>query len=150
MSATSVGDVMSHRLVTIGPDEPLSVALDAMAEARVRRLPVVAAENGDSRLLGIVSDRDIRLAADSPYLGHPVAEVADGLHRLRVADVMTASPIVVDRETPVATAAQLMLAHRVGGLPVVERDGHTAFVVGLLTRSDLLRLLVELDTQGEG
>lgn len=149
---TLVGDIMSTVLVTIGPEDNLSLALDRMNEHNIHRLPVVKEDRGEAVLVGIISDRDLRLAANSPWLAEDPDAIAEGLHKLKVEDVLTESPRAVDRKTPAATAARIMLDMHVGGLPVVEWEGDHQYLVGVVTRSDLLALVIELEGErvGEG
>lgn len=114
-------------VVTVDLDATIDEALEAIRTHGIRHLPVL----DGGRLVGVVTDRDLRLAFD-PGSGQP----RDG----RIADIMTPTPIVAHPEMPVESAAGLMVGHRIGCLPVVE-DGE---LVGILTDSDLLRALVEL------
>ncbi len=145
---TPVSALMNTRLVTVEPGDSLGTALARMTEARVHRLPVVETTGGDTVLVGIISDRDVRLAADSPYTGDAPEVIVARLHDIRVATVMTPVERVVSVSpmTLVPAAAELMLAHRIGGLPVVEIEGHRPFLVGILTRSDLIAHLIRLET----
>jgi CBS domain-containing protein len=117
---------MSCPVVTVRPDDDFQRALSLMQEKRLRRLPVV---DGVGRLVGIVAERDLMLAA-LQYLQSRV-DVAEFMTR----DLVTSTPTMDLRE-----AAKLMLANRVGGLPVVE-DGK---LVGIITESDIFRRFVEL------
>jgi len=144
---TLVGDIMRTRLITVTPDVDLGEALAAMADHGVRRLPVVKTVAGDSVLQGIVTDRDLRLAVGSPYAHADVGDVVEDLRRLTVAHVMTRDVITVFPSATVAQAARLMLAHRIGGLPVIEQEEGRPFLVGIVTRSDLLQVLVDVETR---
>jgi acetoin utilization protein AcuB len=130
MIVRQVKDVMSADVVTIGPEASLAAAALLLEQHAIRHLPVVDA----SRLVGIVSDRDVRSAAG-----------ASALDRLTVREAMTPQVITVSPATPVEDAAKLMLAHRVGGLPVVSHGE----LCGIVTETDLLAAfvdLMELDT----
>lgn len=116
---------MTRDVVTVAPATPVSRALDLIRTHNIRHLPVV----DGSRLVGIVTDRDLRLALD-PDVGDAV----------RVEDVMSGSPVTVAPDTPVESAAALLADYRIGCLPVVE-DGQ---IVGILTESNLLRAFVDL------
>jgi acetoin utilization protein AcuB len=118
---------MTRDVVTVEPTTPVSEAFEMIRSNNIRHLPVVEG----SRLLGVVSDRDLRLA-----LGPDGAE-PDGT---TVADVMSADPITTSPSIPVETAAELLTTNRIGCLPVLEDDE----LVGILTESDLLRAFVEL------
>ncbi|HEX9863677.1 MAG TPA: CBS domain-containing protein [Acidimicrobiia bacterium] len=58
--STTLDDICSHQLITLGPDEPVAAAVKAMEEHAIRRLPVV--ENGS--LIGIVSLGDLAVERD--------------------------------------------------------------------------------------
>ena len=95
-------------------------ARERMREARIRHLVVTE----DARVVGIVTDRDIRLNLPSPATSLSVWEINHLLARLTVREIMSASVIVVDPDRPAAEAARLMTDHKIGALPVV--DGTTA------------------------
>ena len=121
MIVMMVRDVMTRRLVTIGPDTASHDARRLMDEHRIRHLPVVAG----GRLLGMVSDRDVRSAAGSPGM------VAG--------QIMTPDPVTVTSDTRIEHAARIMLDARFGSLPVV--DGT---LIGLVTSTDLLHAFVQV------
>jgi acetoin utilization protein AcuB len=115
--------------VTITPFETLAAAQSQMQRADVRQLPVV--EKGV--LIGMLSDRDLR--AHTGYL-----------ERTKVDAAMSEHPITVSPNDSAARAARLLLDRKINAVPVVE-DGR---LVGIISRSDLLRLLVELVEAHEG
>ena len=117
---------MTRDVVTVEPSTTIADALDLARSHKIRHLPVLE----DGRLVGIATARDLRLAlgADSASPGTTVA------------GIMTSPAITTPADTPVETAAQLLIQKRIGCLPVVE-DGE---LVGILTESDLLRAFVEL------
>jgi acetoin utilization protein AcuB len=100
----------------------------------IRHLLVTEGE----RLVGIVTDRDIRLNLPSPATSLSVWEINYLLTKLTVGDVMTKAVITVEPERPIEEAARLMLERRIGALPVVSEGG----LVGILTETDLLRAFV--------
>lgn len=120
-----VKDRMSPRFITIRPGASLAEARSLLDQHRIRHLPVV--EEGN--LLGIITDRDIRSAAP-----------ASALDRVKVGAAMTRNVITVTPETHIQQAAKLLLANRIGGLPVLkERE-----LQGVITETDLLNALVEI------
>ncbi len=135
MRKTLVGDIMSHPPIVIDPEATLREAEALMEEERVRRLPVV---NVEGRLVGIISRGDVREGLSVSSTGSPYAPDAEE-HWLTVADVMTSEVVTVTPATPLWQAAELMLKHKIGGLPVVEGDE----VVGMITESDIFKLLVQ-------
>lgn len=133
-----VKDWMTPDPITIGPATTLPEANRLMKECNIRRLPVV--DNG--RLVGIVTLGDIREASPSSATSLSIYELNYLISRLTVGQIMTRDPISVAPETSIEAAARLMLEHKIGSLPVVD----DARVVGIITESDIFRLLV---TEGE-
>ncbi|MCB9915379.1 MAG: CBS domain-containing protein [Planctomycetes bacterium] len=114
-----VSELMSANVLTVAPNTSLWAAMDLAKERHVRHLPVVE----DGRVVGIVSDRDLRrAAARHSEPGVPVNEL------------MSHDPLTLDPEEPLSRAAACMYEARIGGLPVVD-DGR---LVGILTLTDLL------------
>ncbi|MBI2565883.1 MAG: CBS domain-containing protein [Candidatus Schekmanbacteria bacterium] len=138
-----VRDKMKPNPKVVSPTDSLHVAWMTMRENDIRHLPVVDRE---LRLVGVITERDLRLNLPSPLESATPEQQAAILARyqaLRVGDCMTREVKVVAPTTPAQDAAWLIISHKVGGLPVVEHDR----VVGVITRSDLLEALVEvLDT----
>ena len=108
-------------------------ARQRMVGERIRHLIVV--EN--ARVMGIVTDRDIRLNLPSPATSLSVWELNFLLAKLTVGGVMSSSVIVVDPDRPIAEAARIMIDHKIGALPVVEEG----CLVGIITESDFLRAI---------
>lgn len=127
---------MSQPVITAPPEMPIGDALQLMQREHIRRLPVV--ENG--RLVGIVSDKDLLHAAPSNATSLSVWELNYLVSRIQVKDVMTRQVLTIHEDTPVEDAARLMVDNKIGGLPVVNNGN----VVGLITETDLFKLLLEL------
>jgi acetoin utilization protein AcuB len=125
---------MSRPPITIVPDTPVFEARQMMQTQRVRHLLVL--EHG--RLVGIITDRDIRLNLPSPATSLSIWELNHLLSRLTVGEVMTRGVIVVDSSRDAREAAAILLAEKIGALPVLD-DG---FVVGIVTETDFLRAFV--------
>lgn len=141
---TVAADIMSHAVITVTPDSSIGVAIVLMREGGFRRLPVVE----DGRLIGIVTDRDLRQATNSPLVLRERWYSDFLLEAIKVKSCMTRDPITVVPETPVLDAVRLLRQHKIGGMPVVEGDA----VVGIITVSDVLDYLIALlnQEQGEG
>lgn len=133
-----VRDLMTPNPITVRPDTPLDEALSLMLSNNVRRLPVV---DEDGRLVGIISDRDLRLAADSPFLQETPDEVLEHLAQHTVKEIMHTAVHTIEDTAPVVEAAKLMRVARVGGLPVLNEQNN---LVGIITRSDLIDYLIRL------
>jgi acetoin utilization protein AcuB len=106
-----VRDWMTRNLVTLSPEASVAEALTLCRERRIRHVPILE----EGRLVGIVSDRDLRDA--SPALGDPGR--ARALREIRVGDVMSREVITVDPQDSIENAAQEMYELKIGSLPVV-------------------------------
>jgi CBS domain-containing protein len=119
---------MSRPAVTVRQDADFQKALALMQEKKLRRLPVVDA---DDQLVGIVVERDLLVAA-MRYLQS----------RVEIGEVMTRNVVTVGPDTDLNEVARTMLERRIGGLPVVEHGR----LVGIITESDIFKRFVELQS----
>jgi acetoin utilization protein AcuB len=101
-----------------------------MAKHRVNQLPVLDNE----RLIGIVTDRDIRDAYPTSMMINRGEEIDQFAEKITVEEVMTRDIFVVRPETPLLQAVGLLRKHRIGSLPVVQNKQ----LAGIITRSDIL------------
>jgi CBS domain-containing protein len=115
---------MTRDVVVVPPELELAAARKIMERRHIRHLPVVKA----GRLVGILSDRDLLR-----YEGVLVDEGSVGA-------AMTPAPITCLITTSVSLVARMMLDHKIDSVPVVDPSGS---LIGLVTSSDLLQLLVE-------
>lgn len=136
----TVADVMTPDPVCVAPDDSLRLARDRMAEGGFRRLPVVQS----GRLVGIVTDRDLRRATNSPFALRERWYDDLILDQVKVWGAMTANPVTIEADASIIVAAQMMRDHKIGGLPVVETANSLQLVVGIITETDLLNYLIEL------
>ncbi len=125
---------MTPNPICISPSTPLPQAQQIMMERNVRRLPVV----WQDKLVGILTFGDIREAKPSDANTLSVYELNLLLDHLLVKAIMTPNPISISPDATIGDAAQIMLEHKIGGLPVVEEDR----IVGILTETDFCRLIV--------
>jgi acetoin utilization protein AcuB len=130
-----VRDLMTPNPISVPAGTPFATAREVMATYGIRHLPITRGEVP----IGILSDRDIRLALPSPATSLSVWEVNFLLATLCVDDVMTTPIITVDPDCPSREAAAIMLQHRIGALVVLE--GHR--LIGILTETDLVRAHAE-------
>ena len=130
-----VSDLMTTSPITVGPETPVLDARQLMIDKRFRHVLITEGP----KLLGIVTDRDIRLNLPSPATSLSVWEINYLLAQLTVASVMTESLVTVSPRQDTREAALLMLDHKIGALPVV--DGGQ--LMGIITETDLLRAYVK-------
>ena len=129
-----VSQWMTRPVFTVKPLDTLRTARRLMAEHRINQLPVVK----NDKLIGIVTDRDLRDAYPSSTQIHRSKGVDEFAESYTVEEVMTFSVISVTPDTSLEEAAALLRGHRIGALPVVEKGK----LVGILTRSDILDFLL--------
>ncbi len=142
-----VADIMTREVIGVGLEEPVRDIALTMLMRRISGVPVMDAER---RVLGIVSEGDLirrpELQTDQPRGGWLSLFLSDDerardfvkSHGLKAREVMTQPAICVAQETPLGEVVRLMERHRIKRLPVVENGK----LVGLATRTDLLRALV--------
>jgi acetoin utilization protein AcuB len=131
-----VADVMTPNPITIRPDDSLQTVMEYMNQHGCRRIPVV--ENG--QLMGIITDRDVRLMINSPVVLRERWQDEFLLHNTPVGGCMTLDPITIAPDAPLQDAAQVMLDKKISGLPVIESE--TGKLVGIITVSDLMKALI--------
>jgi CBS domain-containing protein len=119
----SVSIWMTEEPYCAGVDDHLDAVSAAMERGRFRHVPVVDAEG---RLIGIVTDRDLRR-----HTGY--------LDTTKVSAAISEPAVAVGRHDSIHDAAQILLDRRIGGLPVIDGERR---VIGILTTSDLLRGLL--------
>lgn len=129
---------MQRRPMTVSPQDTLRGAWRIIRERRVRHLPVV--ERG--RLVGIVTDRDLRQALPSRAVGLEMHEAPHLAEKVRIWEVMARAVVTISREAPIEEAARLLLKYRIGGLPVMKGEA----LVGIITKTDLLRAFLRQST----
>ena len=137
-----VRDWMTKDPHVVPPSTPVMEAMNMLRGEGYRRLPVVR----DGKLLGIVTDRDLKEATPSKATSLSVYELNYLLSKLTLKDVMRTPVITIGPDEAIEQAALTMEMHRVSGLPVIEKGA----VVGILTITDLLRAFVDFLGLREG
>jgi CBS domain-containing protein len=137
-----VQDLMERDVLTLDSNDSLDLADDLMRLGCLRHMPIVSA----GQLVGIVSQRDLSRAGMSSVLHfRPTAE-REWLAKISISEVMTTNVFTVPPEASMQSAVEIMLAKRIGCLPVVEKGA----LVGILSESDCLRYLAPLLERAEG
>lgn len=132
----TANDLMTVNPISVSSDTPLRAVVDIMHEEGCRHLPVV----DDGQLVGIVTDRDVRIQLDSPVLHLERIKWADEFAQMTATTCMTANPITVSPETSIKKVAEILSTYKFGALPVVD-DGT---LVGIISEVDLLGYLASL------
>jgi CBS domain-containing membrane protein len=133
-----VEDVMSTKLVTLRRNDKLSVADELMKQERIRHIPVL---DGEDALCGIVTQRDLFRGIILRSLGYGSRAEQKMLDMLSIKDAMHEDVITTTPDTPLAEAAGIMLANKIGCLPVI--DGER--LSGLLSEADFVKQFAARD-----
>lgn len=139
-----IKDWMSTPVITVGPDESMMKASKLMKDKTIRRLPVV---DDKGKLIGIVTDRDIKEASPSKATTLDIHELYYLLSEIKVKDIMTKNPVRLKSEDSVEKAAVLLSDRTLGGLPIVDDDDN---VVGIITEKDMYDVLIEITRVRDG
>jgi acetoin utilization protein AcuB len=131
-----VGERMSRPVISVAPETPVHDALAMFKKEHIRRAPVIK----DGKLLGIVTENDLRNASPSPATTLSVWEMNYLISKVTVKQVMSKKVKTIDMDTPIEEAARIMTDSSIGGMPVT-RDGK---IVGMITETDLFKVFLEL------
>ena len=133
-----IRDWMTTDVITATPETSMLKVSKMMKEYDIRRVPVVDAQN---KVVGIVSDRDVKDASPSKATTLDMHELYYLLSEIKVRDIMTPDPVTVEVRDTVERVALLMEERAIGGLPVVDDE---VWLVGLITDHDIFKVLVQI------
>jgi acetoin utilization protein AcuB len=128
---------MSKNPIVIEESASLSEAINLLKQHKIRRLPVLK----KGKLVGIISDRDLKEAAPSKVTSLDIWELHYMMSKIKVRTIMTKNPITVSPDTTLERAAILMFDNKIGGLPVVNKEG---LLIGILTEQDVFKALINI------
>lgn len=131
-----VSKKMKRDVITVTKNERMTTAKKIIQEKNIRHLPVVDGK----KLIGLVTNMDIRKAEASPATSLEIRELHYLLDKLTVGEIMTKNVITVSPDISVEEATTLLHDNKIGCLPVVE-DGN---LVGMLTENDVMEILIEV------
>lgn len=130
-----VRDRMTVDPVTVGPQDSLQKVVELFRRRDIRAVPVLE----EGKLIGIVTDRDVRQVAPAYPLFRDEDEIRRYTENLTVTAAMTADPMTIASNAPLVEAAKILETYRISSLPVVDNQK----LVGILSVTDLLRAFVE-------
>lgn len=132
-----VQDWMSSKVITVDHNAPILKASKLMKQKGIQHLPVLK----EGRLIGIISDRDLKEAQPSKATTMDIYELYYLLDELKVDSVMSPNLFTISREESVEKAAAVMLKHDISSLPVVNPEGG---LEGIITKGDVFRAFVSI------
>jgi CBS domain-containing protein len=142
---------MTKKVLTVGPDEPIHMAIMLMTDNKVSRVVVTR----NRKPVGIITGRDllpISLLFGTGINGHRwhISEPAKAHRREQILipsgikaiflamDVMKYDPITITSDSDLSEAAHLMMRNRISGIPVVDSDN---ILAGIITKTDIIKRL---------
>jgi acetoin utilization protein AcuB len=133
---------MSRNVVTIDRDASMNQAFKVLKENNIRLLPVLK----NKKLVGIVTDRDLKRASASDATSLDAHELKYLLEKVKVADIMTSDPIRVSPELTIEETAEILQKEKISGVPVVDASDA---VVGVITQTDIFKVIMSLTGVGK-
>lgn len=134
---------MTANPITITSTATIADASELMRVNKFRRLPVV----DGGKLVGLVTDRDLRSVSPSPATTLSIFELNYVLAKMKIKDVMQKKVITIQSDATVEEAALLLYNHRIGGLIVLDASGA---VCGVITETDIFKCFVDVMGLTEG
>lgn len=128
---------MSKQVISIDSNDSMNDAMDLLKEHDIKMLPVM--EKG--KLVGIVTDRDLKKASASDATSLDIHELLYLISKIKIKEIMTKNPITVPEDYTVEETAEVLLKHKISGVPVVDPYGD---IVGTITQNDLFRIIISL------
>ena len=128
---------MSKPVITVDENDSMQNAMKLLKQHDISMLPVMK----KGRLVGIVSDRDLKKASASDAISLEIHELQHLISTVKVKDIMTKEPITIPIDYTVEETAQVLLKHKISGVPVIDNEGD---MVGAITQTDIIRLLISL------
>ena len=132
-----VQDWMSSKIITVEHDASIMKASKLMKQNGIQHLPVLK----EKRLIGIISDRDLKEAQPSDATALDIYELYYLLDELKVKKVMSRNLFTITGEESVEKASAIMLKHNISALPVVNSEGE---LQGIITKGDVFRAFVSI------
>jgi acetoin utilization protein AcuB len=130
-----VREFMTTNPITVHPDATLPTANELMKHGGFRRLPVV---DQKGQVIGIITDRDVKQAMPSDATSLSIWEINYLVAKIKMSEIMSHPVHFVLEDATLEYAAEMMLNHKVGGLPVMHGDQ----LKGVITTTDVLRAFV--------
>lgn len=128
---------MSKPVITTDVDDSMEKTIKLLKKHNIKMLPVLE----KSKLVGILTDRDLKRASASDATTLDIHELLYLLSKIRVKNIMTKDPITVPSDYTVEETADVLLKNKISGVPVVD---HNKKVVGVITQTDLFKVLISL------
>ncbi|MFC1489331.1 CBS and ACT domain-containing protein [Thermodesulfobacteriota bacterium] len=128
---------MSKPVITVDVNDSIRDAIKLVKQHVISMLPVM----DKAKLLGIITDRDLLRASASNTIHLKFNETHNSASTIKVKKIMSRDPVTVPLGHTVEEAAQILLNHKISGMPVVNEEGH---MVGTITKTDIFKAIISL------
>jgi acetoin utilization protein AcuB len=128
---------MRKVVIPMDVEDSMQDAISNMREYQLAVLPIVQ----DGKLVGVVTDRDLKRASASDATTLDVHELAYLISKIKVGSIMSKNPVTILSDDTLEEAAALLLKHRISGAPVLDREGR---IVGTIGQREIFGALVSL------
>ena len=132
---------MSKNVITVNIKDSMQDAIKLLKENDIKMLPVMK----KGKLVGIITDRDLKRASASDATTLDVHELLFLLSKIKIKDIMTKDPIMIPDDFTVEETAEILLKNKISGAPVIDNEGQ---VIGTITQTDLFKVLISLTGVG--
>jgi acetoin utilization protein AcuB len=133
-----INEWMTKDVITVDPEASMMRAAKLMKEKGIRRLPVV---DDKGKLLGMLSDRDVKEASPSKATTLDVHELYYLLSEIKVKNIMTPNPLTIRDTDTVLKCAAIMHDKKISGLPVLNDQDE---LVGIMTQNEVYSVLLSI------
>jgi acetoin utilization protein AcuB len=133
---------MSKNPITIDINASMQEAIKVMKQGNIKLLPVLSGDD----LVGVLTDRDLKKASASDATSLDVHELLYLIMKIKVKDIMVKNPVTVPEDFTVEETAEVLFNKKISGVPVI---GKTGRLVGVITKSDLFRVIISLTGIGK-
>lgn len=128
---------MSKKVVTIDENDSMQDAINLIKLHKINMLPVMKKE----KLVGIVTDRDLKKASASDATTLDVHELLYLISKIKIKDIMSKKPVTVPFDFTIEETASMLLENNISGAPVVDNNNH---LVGVITQADIFKVIISL------
>lgn len=128
---------MSHPAVSIDVNDSMQDAVALMRRQNIRMLPVMKKQ----KLIGVITDRDIKRASASDATTLDVHELLYLVSTLKVKQIMSKKLFTVPEDYTIEETAELLMQHKISSMPVVDKDG---LLMGVITQTDIFKAMISL------
>ena len=133
---------MSKNPITIDIDASMHDAINVMKQENIKLLPVLSGDD----LVGVITDRDLKKSSASDATSLDVHELLYLIMKIKVKNIMVKNPITVPEDYTVEETAEVLFNKKISGVPVTNKSGK---IVGVITKSDLFRVIISLTGIGK-